>query len=137
MIWAARHPGSMPKEVIRQLRQAEQAGHLHICVDEVTHTELHSTGPTILHLSRGDWLAADKVILATGFEQRRPGHGWLDGMVEILDLPCAPCGYPIVDSLLQWRPGLHVTGPLAELELGAVSPNIRGARAAAERISQV
>jgi hypothetical protein len=137
MIRAARHPGSMPKEVIRQLRQAEQAGHLQICIEEVRHAEMHSTRQMILHLGRGNWLAADRLILATGFEQLRPGHGWLDGMVEALDLPCAPCGYPIVDPLLRWRPGLHVTGPLAELELGAVSPNIRGARAAAERISQV
>lgn len=52
-------------------------------------------------------------------------------------LRCALCGYPIVDPQLRWCEGLHVTGPLAELELGTMAPNIRGARMAAERLQTV
>ncbi len=49
-------------------------------------------------------------------------------------LPCAQCGYPLVDMELRWHPRVHVSGPLAELELGPVSRNIAGARRAGDRI---
>ena len=49
-------------------------------------------------------------------------------------LPCARCGYPIVDPSLRWHPGVYVSGPLAELELGPVARNIAGARRAGDRI---
>jgi len=49
-------------------------------------------------------------------------------------LPCASCGYPIVDTALRWHPHVHVSGPLAELELGPASRNIAGARMAADRL---
>lgn len=58
----------------------------------------------------------------------------MDRAIEDLDLPVAPCGYPIVDAGLRWAPGLHVTGPLADLELGPVARNISGARRAADRL---
>lgn len=59
-----------------------------------------------------------------------------------LSLPCAACGYPLVDRALRWHGSadgpspLFVTGPLAELEVGPVSRNIQGARLAARRITQ-
>jgi hypothetical protein len=56
--------------------------------------------------------------------------------VSDLELPIAPCGYPLVNSALCWTDGLYVLGPLAELEIGPVARNITGARQAAERISQ-
>ena len=49
-------------------------------------------------------------------------------------LPCAECGYPVVEPDLRWHPRIYVTGPLAELELGPASRNISGARRAADRI---
>ena len=58
----------------------------------------------------------------------------IDELIESASLPCAQCGYPIVDSALRWHPQIHVTGPLAELELGPVSRNIAGARWAGDRI---
>jgi hypothetical protein len=48
---------------------------------------------------------ADRVVLATGF----------DAAIERMELPCAPCGFPLVDRALRWAPGIYVTGPLAEL----------------------
>jgi hypothetical protein len=42
--------------------------------------------------------------------------------------------YPIVDRALRWHPGIHVTGPLAELEIGPPARNILGARLSAERL---
>ncbi len=82
----------------------------------------------------GRRIGADRVVLATGFPSRRPGGAWLDEAVEALQLPCAACGYPIVDRGLRWHPRLLVTGALAELELGPVSRNLSGAQRAAERI---
>ena len=76
----------------------------------------------------------DLLILATGYDTRRPGGVWLDRAVERMSLPCAPCGFPIVAPNLEWRRGLFVSGPLAELELGPVSRNISGAHRTAARL---
>jgi hypothetical protein len=51
-----------------------------------------------------------------------------------MELPFAPCGYPVVNRYLAWGRGLFVTGALAELELGPVARNISGARRAGERL---
>ena len=53
----------------------------------------------------------------------------MDELVTKESLACARCGYPIVDRSLAWHPSIHVTGPLAELELGPTARNIHGARA--------
>ena len=59
----------------------------------------------------------------------------VDDLITSASLPCASCGYPIVDESLRWHPGVYVSGPLAELELGPVSRNIAGARRAGDRIA--
>jgi hypothetical protein len=53
---------------------------------------------------------------------------------EFRRTPFAARGYPIVDKALRWHPRIHVTGPLAELELGPAARNIVGARMTAERL---
>jgi len=58
----------------------------------------------------------------------------VDELVHSARLPCASCGYPIVDQALRWHPRVHVSGPLAELELGPSARNIAGARRAGDRI---
>jgi len=79
---------------------------------------------------------AERVLLATGFSARRPGGTMVDDLVASASLPCARCGYPIVDAALRWHPRAYVSGPLAELELGPAARNIAGARRAANRIVQ-
>ena len=54
---------------------------------------------------------------------------------EAASLPVAPCGFPIVDSALRWHTHIHVSGPLAELELGPVSRNVSGAQRAGDRLT--
>lgn len=76
----------------------------------------------------------DYVVLATGFSTQRPGGEWLEQAIQSYHLPCAPCGYPILPSNLEWYPNLFVTGPLAELEIGPAARNIVGARQAAQKI---
>ena len=80
-------------------------------------------------------VVSDHVILATGFEKKRPGQ-WLQNIIEKCELPQASCGYPIVDKNLHWAKNIYVSGALAELEVGPVARNIVGARIAAERIVQ-
>ncbi len=128
-----RHRGSMPKEVHRAIQHAvakerltlHQAGVAGVCLEQ---------GRVRLRLDTGRSLDGGHLLLATGFDGRRPGGPMLDRLITSARLPCAPCGYPVVDSWLRWHPRIHVTGPLAELELGPVSRNIAGARRAGDRI---
>ena len=75
-----------------------------------------------------------RLLLATGYEPKRPGGEVPDSLAAAMELPFAPCGYPVVNRYLAWGRGLFVTGALAELELGPVARNISGARRAGERL---
>jgi hypothetical protein len=153
VIQQARHRGSMPADVARELQTAVEHGLLRVVEGEVKHLiRLPQGGNSGLHpsaatgnrepstgnpfrLDAESWmLEADTVILATGLDPRRPGGAWLDAVIDELGLPLAPDGYPVVDECLCWAEGLHVSGPLAELEIGPVARNIIGARLAADRI---
>ncbi|TXD39760.1 hypothetical protein FRC96_05670 [Lujinxingia vulgaris] len=90
-----------------------------------------------LRLTTGESLEVQRVLLATGFRSERPGGAMLDELITSASLPCADCGYPIVDASLRWHPRVHVCGPLAELELGPASRNIAGARRAGDRLVSV
>lgn len=132
----ARHRGSIPPDVLAALRRARAEHDL----EHLEGVEVRSATVTggRVSLDLGDrTVAVDRVLLATGFSGRRPGEGWLDEAVEVHDLPCAECGYPIVDRGLRWHPRVLVTGALAELEIGPVSRNLSGAMRAGERIAAV
>lgn len=133
MIVEARHRGSLPPEIRRALRRAIQAGDVSWHEAEVDAVRDGSEGPRLL-LSNGDEVCARRILLATGFSSRRPGGALVDELMESAALPCASCGYPIVDSALRWHPRIYVTGPLAELALGPASRNIAGARRAGDRL---
>lgn len=133
VITRARHRGSMPPEMARAIRRGIARGRIEWREDEATGFVDRPGGVTI-GLESDEDLVVDRVLLATGFADRRPGGTMVDDLVESASLPCAGCGYPIVDPSLRWHPRVHVTGPLAELELGPVSRNIAGARRAGDRI---
>ena len=137
LILEARQRGTMPNDVGRSLDAWFETGAIQLMMGEVIAAVRLSDGEVSLCLSDGRSLRSDCLVLATGFEQTRPGKGWLDRVVDEHGLPTAPCGYPIVDKALQWTTGLYVSGALAELELGPVAPNISGARRAAERLAIV
>ncbi len=145
MITKARHRGSMPGDVADELNQAVEnhlltlqegdiVGAKHVLPLQTASFSNSSHDTIELMLSNGETIAADHVVLATGFETRRPGGAWLDEAITAYDLPLAPDGFPVVDQHLCWSPGLYVSGPLAELEIGPVSRNMVGVRLAAERI---
>jgi glycine/D-amino acid oxidase-like deaminating enzyme len=129
----ARQRGSAPRDVLVALRRARKAGRVRVLQGEVVRARFdRSLGPE-LWLRAGEVVHADRIVLATGFARGRPGR-WLDAAIEREQLPLAPCGFPLVDAALRWHPRIHVSGPLAELEIGPVARNIAGARMAAERI---
>lgn len=136
LIARERNRGSVPPAIARELRHRVDEGRVVVRVAAVRHVE-HLAGRTRLDLGEGGTIEADLVVLATGFDPARPGGGWLDRVVHELRLPRADCGYPVVDGALHWGSGIHVMGPLAELEVGPAARNIIGARLAAERIAAV
>ncbi|MGB0681019.1 MAG: hypothetical protein ACPGUV_15320, partial [Polyangiales bacterium] len=133
IITAARHRGSVPPSVLRAVKQAIEAGRITWHLAEVQEVVPTPQGRR-LQLSSAEDVEVAHIVLATGFAGQRPGGDMIDALIESAALPCAACGYPIVDAALRWHPRIHVTGPLAELELGPAARNIAGARRAAERI---
>ena len=96
---------------------------------------VHSEGIALdLQLKAHGSLKVDRILLATGFCSKRPGGSMIDGLIQSASLPCAGCGFPVVDTALRWHSNVYVSGPLAELQLGPVSRNISGARRAAARM---
>ncbi len=133
MISEARHRGSVPPDLRRALRRAFRAGQITWHQAEVA--ELFGTPETVtLRLATADVVEVERVLLATGFSSTRPGGAMVDNLIKSASLPCARCGYPIVDTALRWHARIHVTGPLAELELGPAARNIAGARRAGDRL---
>ena len=89
-----------------------------------------------IRLKDAEVLEADRILLTTGF-QKSVREPFVDSLIASASLPCAECGYPVIDKGLRWHANVFVAGPLAELELGPVSRNIAGARRAADRLVDV
>jgi hypothetical protein len=107
----------MPPEIYRRVRSARAEGRLVWRVEEACPRKLH--GP---------------VLFATGLEARALPE-WVAAAADAEGLPRAPCGAPLPDGALRWGDDrIFVMGPLAELVVGPVAPNIAGARRAATRI---
>jgi len=134
IIHRARHRGSMPGDVAAELRRALVTRILSMRTGTPIGLDAGGEGWVLRFDDELPPLMADRLVLATGFDGRRPGGFWIDEAVRSLSLPCAPCGYPIVDRDLQWASGLFVSGPLAELEIGPAARNIVGARMTADRL---
>lgn len=133
MITQARNRGSIPPNIRHRLRDAIHKSQISFHQNSIV--SVHSTHDGIaLVLDDQKRVEVDRILLATGFESTRPGGDMIDRLVRSASLPCAKCGFPLVDRHLRWHPKIFVSGPLAELEVGPTSRNIAGARRAAERI---
>ena len=142
LLGLGRHRGSMPRGTASRLDAAIRTGRLGVRVGEIARAAFlldHRSALTPrLRIETADHaMTCDRIVLATGFSTKRPGGTWLTRSILAQGLPTAPCGYPVADAMLAWRPGLHVCGPLAELQLGAAARSIAGARRAAEIIGNV
>ncbi|MBK9122856.1 MAG: FAD-dependent oxidoreductase [Chloroflexi bacterium] len=132
IISEARHRGSITADVAERLRTFQADGLIDVIQSEVQGLQ-DVDSMLALHTDAGPVLA-DRIILATGFERRRPGGPLIDSLVYDHGLPVAEDGYPIPSLALRWAPGLYVMGALAELQVGPAANNIVGARLAAQRI---
>ncbi|MEZ4450843.1 MAG: FAD-dependent oxidoreductase [Nannocystaceae bacterium] len=133
LVDGARQRATVPPDVARQLVLALRRGRVVQTIDEVVRASPAVDGSIAMTCTKGQVICSDRVVLATGVDERRPGP-WLDAVAEALSLPVGPRGFPCVDRRLRWAEGLHVSGVLAELELGPAAGNIVGARLAARRL---
>ncbi|MBZ0271957.1 NAD(P)-binding domain-containing protein [bacterium] len=136
IIERARYRGSVTPDAAERLESLERDGRVTHRLGAVTRATEDADGVT-LALSDGREVRAGSVILDTGFGEKRPGGAWLDRVIDDFGLPLAPDGFPRVNYDLSWGNGIHVTGALAELELGPAARNIAGARAAGERLAAI
>lgn len=133
IIKKARHKGSVPAEVRQAIQREIRRRRMHWHESSILGFVEQASGLQV-QLNNDSVIDAHRVLLATGFTSTRPGGAMIDRLVASAALPCAPCGYPVVDSSLRWHPRVYVTGPLAELELGPTARNIVGARRAGDRL---
>lgn len=132
IISEARHRGSITADIAERLRACQANGQVDVILSEI-HGVTEAESRLALRTDT-DTIVADRIVLATGFERRRPGGPLIDSLVYDHGLPIADDGYPIPSLALRWAPGLYVMGALAELQVGPAANNIVGARLAAQRI---
>ncbi|GAU09245.1 FAD/NAD(P)-binding protein [Desulfoplanes formicivorans] len=132
MIRQARHRGSVPREIRAQLNTEVAKGRLHFIQARIAKSWMHDG--SIVLTGRDKTLTCDQLVLATGFEESRPGGDLVDGLVRDHGLPTAACGYPVLEHKILWGSNIFVTGPLAELGLGPCARNIIGARRAGKEL---
>jgi cation diffusion facilitator CzcD-associated flavoprotein CzcO len=132
-IAGARNRGSVTPDVQVSLRKAMARDGIAMFVAAVEQVETADPELRIV-LDSGEEVCADRIVCATGFSAQRPRDHWLGRFAAEHSLPFSPCGYPVLDRALRWHPRLHVSGGLAELELGPIARNIAGARRAGDRI---
>jgi lysine/ornithine N-monooxygenase len=130
----ARNSGTITHDLKRELIKTQNRNECNVTIDQVENCSMLSNDLMLLNLKSGDMIAANHIVLATGFDNKRPGGSLLDGLISNYRLNCSECGYPITDSSLRWQERFFVSGALAELEVGPASANIIGARMAAEKI---
>ncbi|MBM3977367.1 MAG: lysine N(6)-hydroxylase/L-ornithine N(5)-oxygenase family protein [Planctomycetes bacterium] len=131
----ARKPGTIPARLLHPLQGALHRGRIQLAVGAVKSARALEGGRVQVSGPKGlPDNGFDRVLLATGFERRRPGGDWLQRTERNLGLPLAPCGFPQLTPTLEWGRNLLVAGELAELEVGPAARNIGGARLVAERL---
>lgn len=133
-ITEARNRGSVTQEVaslFSLLRKKRDCRHY---VGKVKYADPLGSELLLLHLESGEVVAANAIVLATGFENEVPAGFMISDLVKRRDFRCASCGFPIPNRHLKWGDGIYVSGMLGELEVGPSAPNIIGARIAAEKI---
>ena len=135
IIQEARYRGSIPSDVFRKLHSRVRSGAIILQRGQVDSLVCGSRLQAFL--KEGSTIETDRVVLATGFRNMIPGGALVSDLKQHLELPCAPCGYPIVDRDLRWHDRVFAAGALGELELGPAARNIAGARMAGQRIAAV
>ena len=121
-----RLPGTIPAEVLESFKTALKKGNPRFEHQRIIEAVMTTDG--IQLRTEHGWQWFDRVILATGFQTKRPGSPLIEQVIAEFNLACNPCGYPIIGRDLRWGEHIFVTGPLAELQVGPCARNIVGAR---------
>lgn len=124
----ARNPGTLPEDV-----HAALAGHLASGAIRWLRGEVTAVADGGLRLADKRNVAADRIVLATGFLAR--AGALVEQTAARLRLALDEYGYADIDTQLAWAPGLHVAGRPASLQLGPAAGNIRGAQLAARQLA--
>jgi len=103
--------------------------------ESTTTAQSRDAGPLTLRCADGTEIRADQVILATGFSDEPPAAELVARTAAELNAPRDRGGHPILETSLEWKPGLYAAGRLAELELGPSAGTIVGAHKAFRRIA--
>lgn len=127
----ARQPGTLPPDVMTRITAALSARQLSWQCAGVAEYRDHQ-----LRLENGRTLAAERVILATGFEPIARRHSLLGRCIEQLDLTTDD-DHVVINDALEALPGLHLAGRPASLQLGPMAGNLKGARMAGQRLARV
>ena len=99
MIRSARHRGSMPSDVLRDLNQTMTHHSLTWKVGTFSNGKVTEQGT--LQLACGpdsEPLSVDALVLATGFEPTRPGANWSTNSSKTTTYLCPPVGIPLSTS---------------------------------------
>lgn len=132
-IVAARAKGSVPQDIKLALDKAAALNQLTFITDEITDVKCQNGGALLI--GRQGRYDCQRIVLATGFIEKRPGGDFINQAINEFDLKTAACGFPVVTPSLQWHDRIFVTGPLSELQIGPVARNIVGARRSSSRIT--
>lgn len=138
IIKSVRYRGSMPADVVQALVSRVEAGKIRLLTGEITAADFVAASQQFsLTLDGQPSVTGYHLLLATGWEQKRPGGEWLNNAIKCYNLPIADCQFPIIDVTLCWTAGLYTSAALAELEIGPAARNIIGARMASQRLHAV
>jgi NADH dehydrogenase FAD-containing subunit len=132
LLEAARRPGTLPPDIHARMTAALAAGDIAWQRGEVV---AHDAGG--LQFADGRHLAADRVILATGFQPQPASDSLLARCIHNYELRCDRHGHVFINEALEAAPGLHLLGNPASLQLGPMAGNIQGARLAGRRLAPV
>jgi len=132
-IMAARAKGSVPRDMKLALDKATALNQLMCIVDDITDAKCQDVGALLV--GRHGRYDCQKIVLATGFTENRPGNGFISQAIKEFDLKTAACGFPVIGPSLHWHERIFVTGPFSELQIGPAARNIAGARYSGRRIT--
>lgn len=130
LLTAARRPGTLPPDIHARITAALAAREIGWRCGEVVARDAGGVA-----FADGRHLAADRVILATGFQTQPASDSLLARCIRDHALRCDRDGHVFIDDALQAAPGLHLLGRPASLQLGPMAGNIQGARLAGRRLA--
>ncbi|MES1953263.1 FAD/NAD(P)-binding protein [Salinisphaera hydrothermalis] len=132
MLADARLPGTLPPDIHGAITTALADGTIAWRRGEPT--QMRADG---VRLDDGRVIAAERVILATGFTPHPAPESLLGRAITDFRLATDTDGHLHLDTDLAALPGLHVAGRPASLQLGPMAGNIKGARLAGRTLAAV